>query len=338
MNALQRAGLTPAAATALLGASALAVLATYNNARARTAERENPPVGQFVDVDGVALHYLARGKGRPVVLLHGNGVTSIDFLLCGMFQRAAEDHRVIAFDRPGFGYSERPPGRMWTAEAQARLLLAACEKLGIERPIVVGHSWGASVALAMGLIAPEKVSSLVLMSGYYYPTSRYEAPLFAGPAIPGIGDVLRHTIAPPLGRLLWARLVSKIFAPQRPPERFLAYPREISLRPSQIEAEAAESGLMIPDAIAMQSAYAGLKAPVTIIAGDADQIIDMSKQSARLHREIPHSRFIPVRGVGHMVHYFAANRIIDAFGDADAAAARRSPVRAQAMAPEPTFM
>lgn len=338
MNALQRAGLTPASATALLGASALAALAVYNNARARTAERENPPVGHRIFVDGVGLHYLARGQGRPVVLLHGNGVTSLDFLLSGLFQRAARNHRVIAFDRPGFGYSDRPVGRNWTAHAQARLLLQALDQLGVEQPIVLGHSWGASVALEMGLIAPDRVASLILVSGYYYPTSEYEAPLFMGPAIPIIGDLLRHTLAPPLVRLMWRRLAAKAFAPQPVPESFRAYPSEISIRPSQLQAEAAESALMIPDALAMQSKYPGLRTPVTIIAGDADQIINVAKQSARLHREVPHSRFIPVRGVGHMAHYFATNRIIDAFGDADATATRRSATRAEEMSPEPTLM
>ena len=335
MNTLQRAGLSPASAVALLGASALAALAVYNRSRAQKAEHENPPVGEFVEVDGVGLHYIARGEGRPVVLLHGNGVTSIDFLLSGLFERTAEQHRVIAFDRPGFGFSQRPPGRFWNAKAQARLLLRAFEKLNIEKPIVLGHSWGASVALAIGLLAPEKISSLVLVSGYYYPTSQFEAPLFAGPSVPVVGDVMRHTISPPIIRLTWPKLSAKIFAPQSVPERFRAYPVEMSVRPSQIEAEAAESGLMIPDAMAMQSEYAGLRAPVTIIAGDADEIINMRKQSARLHEDIDGSRLVLLKGVGHMAHYFAINRIIETFG---AVREPQAAVRAGAMIPEPTVM
>lgn len=338
MPSLQRAGLTPAAATALLGAAGLAALAAYNRASARKAERENPPAGHSLEVDGVRLHYLSRGTGRPLVLLHGNGMTSLDFLLCGMFQHAAESHRVIAFDRPGFGYSERPAGRIWTAHEQARLLLRACERLNIHRPVVLGHSWGASVALAMGLIAPEQVSSLVLLSGYFYPTTRYDAPLFAGPALPLVGPLLRHTISPPIGRLIWPLLIKKVFAPQSPPERFRTYPKEMSMRPSQIEAEAAESGLMIPDAMAMQSHYAELRTPVTIIAGDADQIIDPRQQSMRLHREIAHSRYIRLPGIGHMAHYFAPTRIIDAMDETRAAPTRRTAVRAGDLEPEPTPM
>ena len=60
-------------------------------------------------------------------------------------------HRVIAFDRPGFGYSDRPHGSAWSAGTQAELLRDAFAVLGINRPVVLGHSWGAAVALALGL-------------------------------------------------------------------------------------------------------------------------------------------------------------------------------------------
>ena len=74
-------------------------------------ERRNPPQGRFIDLDGVRLHYLEQGEGPSVVLLHGNVVTAEDFAYSGILDRAAERHRVIAFDRPGMGYSDRPNGR-----------------------------------------------------------------------------------------------------------------------------------------------------------------------------------------------------------------------------------
>ena len=106
----------------LAGAAALAAAAVWNNARARRAERDHPPRGRFLEVDGVRLHYLERGAGPPVVLLHGNVVTAEDYLWSGVLDRVAERHRVVAIDRPGFGYSDRPHGRLWTPAAQASLL------------------------------------------------------------------------------------------------------------------------------------------------------------------------------------------------------------------------
>jgi len=106
----------PRAAGALASvATAAALTALWVRHRAKKAERDNPPAGRFIDVDGVRLHYVEKGEGSPVVLLHGNTVLLQDFIGSGLLDRLAERHRVIAFDRPGFGHSKRPRDRLWTA-------------------------------------------------------------------------------------------------------------------------------------------------------------------------------------------------------------------------------
>src|SRR5690348_1020453 len=155
-----------------IAAGALAAFALENRRSARRAERQNPPLGQFLQVDGVRLHYIERGKGEPLVLLHGNGGMIQDFASSGLIETSAKQYRVIAFDRPGYGYSTRPRGRVWTPEAQADLLHRALEKIHVSRAIVLGHSWGASVAVALALKYPESVRRLVLAAGYYYPSLR----------------------------------------------------------------------------------------------------------------------------------------------------------------------
>src|SRR5712671_3654678 len=121
-------------------AAAMAAMALWNTYRARKVEREHPPCGRFVTADGARLHYLEKGRGRPVVLLHGNVVTAEDFELSGLLDLAAErECHVVAFDRPGFGYNDRPHGAMWPPARQADLLRQAFANLGIERPVVVGH-------------------------------------------------------------------------------------------------------------------------------------------------------------------------------------------------------
>jgi pimeloyl-ACP methyl ester carboxylesterase len=174
-------------------AAALAATAVFNIYEARRVERQNPPRGRFIDVDGVRLHYLEQGEGPPVVLLHGNVVTAEDFAYSGLLDLAAERHRVIAFDRPGMGYSDRPNRKLWTPGAQADLLRRAFDRLAIERAVVVGHSLGAMVAAALALDHPEAVRGLVLLSGYFYPTARADVALASPPAIPVLGDVLRYT-------------------------------------------------------------------------------------------------------------------------------------------------
>src|SRR5690606_3649286 len=98
-----------AAGVAALGALALAGTALIVNRQAEKAEKENPPKGAFVTVDGIRLHYLERGQGHPVVFLHGNALTVEDALINGVLSAAADrSYRAIAIDRPGFGHSERP--------------------------------------------------------------------------------------------------------------------------------------------------------------------------------------------------------------------------------------
>ena len=113
---------TPFALKSLaVGAFAAGALAIGNHLVARRAERRHPPEGSFTVVDGVRLHYSDRGRGSPIVLIHGNMVTGDDYNTSGLADLLLRHHRVIIFDRPGFGYSERPRGA-WTANKQADLL------------------------------------------------------------------------------------------------------------------------------------------------------------------------------------------------------------------------
>src|SRR5947209_17304297 len=153
-----------AIAAAAIGALTLAAL--YNRERARQAERDNPPAGRFIEIDGVRLHYVERGTGEPLVLLHGNGSMIEDFESSGLLGMAAQKYRVIAFDRPGFGHSERPRSVIWTPQAQAGLIHAALTKIGVARAVGLRHSWGASVASALALRYPRTVASVVLPSGH----------------------------------------------------------------------------------------------------------------------------------------------------------------------------
>jgi pimeloyl-ACP methyl ester carboxylesterase len=298
------AGLT---ATAIAAAGTAAWVA----GRARRAEQRHPPAGQFIDVDGVRLHYVERGEGVPVVLLHGNVVMLQDFIASGIFDTLADRYRVIAFDRPGFGYSARPRNRLWTPDAQADLLLHAFMRLGIERPIVVGHSWATLVAVALAL--KSAVRRVVLVSGYYFPTLRIDAALVAPVALPVVGDVLRYTIAAVAARLSLRRTIETMFAPQPVPAGYLpVLHRELLLRPSQIRADAEEGTFLVPSAARFRDRYAELDVPAEIIAGAADRVVDPDAHSARLHRSLPDSTLRILPGAGHMLHHAHAPDVIAA--------------------------
>lgn len=311
-----RKSTAPALAIGATVVASLIAATLVNRRMAKNAERDNPPTGKFVSVDGVRLHYIDRGEGTPLVMLHGNGSMVQDFESSGLIDLAVRKYRVIAFDRPGFGHSERPRTVIWTAKAQAELIHKALAQIGIERPIVLGHSWGASVALALAQEYPQTVSGLVLASGYYYPTVRLDVVAMAGPAIPLVGDIVRHAISPILGRLMWPAALRMIFGPAPVPAKFARFPKEMALRPSQLRAAAAEAALMIPGAVSQSGGYEKISLPVVIVAGQRDRLIDIDEQSARLHGDITQSLFRRVSDAGHMVHQTSPEAVMSAIDEA----------------------
>ena len=264
---------------------ALAALVTAGSAlivnrQAKRAEADHPPKGRFVTVSGTRLHYLERGHGRPLVFLHGNGTMLEDMLISGVIDQAAQRYRAIAFDRPGFGYSERPGTRTWTAAAQASILPEAFRLLGIDRPIVVAHSWGTLVALALALDHPRHVSALVLVSGYYYPTPRADVALLSPPALPVVGDLLSYTVAPLIGELIAPGMIDKMFSPQGVSPQFARdFPTAMALRPSQVKAFAEDTAHMIAAVDRLSARYRSLFPPTAVLAGDADKIVSYRQAS-----------------------------------------------------------
>ena len=289
-------------AAATTGA-ALAGMAIYNRARTRRAEKRHPPLGRFVDVDGVAVHMVEQGSGPDLVLIHGNGVSLADWRASGLLDRLAGAYRVIAIDRPGYGYTDRPRTTIWTPAAQAALIANLLIKVVAKRPIIVGHSFGTMVAAELRLRNDVDAGGLLLLSGYHYPSLRLDVPLAAPAAIPGIGDVLRHTVSPIMGAATYRPVAKGLFAPADLDERFVEANRDLAIRPAQIRAEAADAALMVPAAASLSNRIAGLPLPVSIAGGSGDLLLSTTDESERLHHALPGSRFRRIEGAGHMVYW-----------------------------------
>ncbi|HZO54376.1 MAG TPA: alpha/beta hydrolase [Bryobacteraceae bacterium] len=299
--------------TELLSLLLLAALVLANVALEFVARWRNPPIGEFLAIDGVRLHFIMRGDpdAPPLVMFHGNGALLQDLTISGLVDAASKKFRVICFDRPGFGHSSRPRTFIWSPERQAELFAAALTRLGVERMLVLGHSWGTLVALAMAASRDGKrVKGLVLISGYYFPTWRFDV-WFAGiAAIPVIGDALRYTISPISSWLGLPLFAKKTFAPRPVPESVKReYPRLMLIRPSQLRAVAEDSAFLLPSAAMLTMSYRRLKCPTAIIAGRDDEVID-SEQAVRLQKAMPHAAVTLVPEAGHMVHYFVTDQIV----------------------------
>jgi pimeloyl-ACP methyl ester carboxylesterase len=301
-----RGGLLAAGAvtTALVGS------AVFNRVSARRAEARTPPAGTFIEVDGVRLHYVDRGSGPAVVLLHGNGVLLQDFEVSGVLGLAVEQHRVIAFDRPGFGYSDRPDLNRWTPEKQAKLITQALAQIGVGPAVVVGHSWGTIVALAMALNHRQAVAGLVLLSGYYYGTGRPDVYPFSLPAIPILGGLLANTLAPLTGRLIAAPGIKASFSPAPVPEKFKAFPLPMIFRPSQVQATASDVALMVPAAIRLSRRYGELDLPIIVMAGEGDLVTHLDEHAELFTGEVASAELRVVPGQGHLLHYGVPDQVV----------------------------
>lgn len=301
-----------------LGALALlAGSAYYVRRKGAQAEAHNPPKGRFVEVDGVKLHYTEHGdpQAPALVMLHGIGAMGAEMELSGLVERASSQFRVLVFDRPGYGHSDRPTGRRYTPEVQGRLFLQALTQLDVERPVVLAHSWATLIAISMAAQAPRALKGLVLLSGYYTPSARLDVLFNSVPAIPVFGHLMAHTLSPLVARAIWGASLWRMFspAPKALREAFdQRYPKWLTLRPHSLRAAAAETAMLIPQSVLLRSQEAELTLPVVVVAGEQDRLLMTRWHSQRLLDRLSNGRLHVVPGAGHMVHHAAPDAVFEA--------------------------
>lgn len=315
-------GLGARAATAALMAAATLALAGCApvfeerlEARAAVAREAYPPTGRLLSIDGRRVHAHVQGSGPDVVLLHGASGNLRDFTF-RLSDRLARDYRVIAFDRPGLGWSDDlENGASVDPGAQARALRAAAAELGVTDPVVLGHSYGAAVALAWALQAQGETRGLVLVSGatmpwpgglgfwYTLTASRFGGATIV-PLIAAYADTDRADA-----------LVGRIFEPQRPPPGYVEHIGvELALRPSQIRANSRQVNALKGYLQTMSEEYPRLELPVELIHGDADRIVPIGVHSEPLSQLLPNARLTRLKGVGHMPHHADPEAVVAAIG------------------------
>lgn len=301
----------------------LAALASLTHLETHRLEARFPPVGQFAKIDGLRLHYLVAGPEDadtvPIVLLHGASTSLLDFR-SSLLPPLARQHRVIAIDRPGHGYSERrasADGRgaggasQWPDPAeQAHLLHELLLCLGIERPVLVGHSLAGAVVLAYLLAYPDDAAGGVLLAGGSHPwkggVSWYND--LAG--VPVVGTLFAHTMPLTLGRLLLDDALAGTFAPNAPPPDYLERTGvELTLRPDTFLANA-EDVRYLSHFLERQSAhYAYIRRPLLLITGDADDVVPAWNHADRLVRQAPLAEVVRLPDIGHGLHHVATARV-----------------------------
>jgi pimeloyl-ACP methyl ester carboxylesterase len=247
------------------------------------------------------------GAGPDVILIHG-AMSCLDDMAIALFASLESAFRVTAFDRPGHGQNaDTSTGGPWK---QAEAVHASATALGLGRPVVVGHSFGAAVALAYALRYPDEIAGVVALSPIAIPEPRLEQLLFAPRAVPGPVGFLSHSIGRLYDPILLPFLWHAMFLPQLMPASFATnFPFALAGRQGQLLAEGRDAALMAPGVAWNVAGYASCKVPVHILAGDRDLVVNTAIHADGLAGMLPQARLTKLHGLGHMIHHFAQPNI-----------------------------
>lgn len=276
---------------------------------ARQIERAVPPQGRFIDLDGERIHVLDKGAGRAVVLIHGLSGQMGNFTH-SLVDRLAGDFRVVAFDRPGSGYSTRSPNSPAGVRAQAATLAKAIRVMKLERPMIVGHSLGGAVALAIALDEPDCAGALALIAPLTRAVARPPA-VFRGLAIRAalIRLLVAWTLATPVSLIARRVALKQVFAPEPVPTDFAtAGGGLLGLRPRNVYAASSDTVAANDDLEAMTPRYSSIRVPVGILYGRGDRILNPRAQGEAMKEKIPGLDFELVDG-GHMLPVTAPDTV-----------------------------
>ena len=265
---------------------------------------------QSVIVDGVALNYVSAGSGRPVVLIHGNPGSHEDYTLA-LFERLIQSYYVIAFDRPGHGYSERHGSVHTTVEVQAHIIHEALKQLAIDKPVLVGHSWGGSLVLATAVAYGKDLSGIVLLAPAAYPSMRVEWWSLL-PRVPLLGEFVVNRLTPFLGRAFVRKSLKQAYDPQDVQHDYAEQSAEMWMRPDHIRACAYDERTLAASLKVLSQYYSDIEMPVVIVTGSADRLLDPNEHAYPLQKAIRNSRLVVLPETGHQLPQTQPDAVIAA--------------------------
>ncbi|WP_047154666.1 alpha/beta fold hydrolase [Aneurinibacillus tyrosinisolvens] len=263
----------------------------------RSMLRPGITIGEFIEVDGVRLHYIVKGEGPPLLLVHGLGAYSYTWRY--NIDELARHFKVYALDLKGFGLSEKPQKGNYSLSSHAKMVARFLDTMGLNSVDYAGSSMGGEIGLRLALQYPERLKKLVLISSSGY----------------------RDNLASSL-RIL-AYLMYFPFVRQYIRKKFLqdeilfpivrqAYYNQEAISDEEVRdclcpvfllgTEDAYMALFRQFDFGFEKAnYSKIRHQTLIIGGEQDRIIPLT-DTKRLHEEIKNSVLITIPDGGHFVH------------------------------------
>ncbi|KAB7615576.1 alpha/beta hydrolase [Amylibacter sp. SFDW26] len=276
------------------------------------AEANTPPIGEFIDVDGTQVHYVKKGTGPALILLHGAGGNLKDYDY-DLIPELSKRYTVYAFDRPGHGYTDKLPSDGATLQQQSDLLHKATQRLGIKEAHIIGYSFGGALALNWALEKPDFIKGLVLVSSVSMPWPGEVHLNYRIMSKPVIGPAVMAAATAYLSDDYFRSSYASIFAPHPAPDAFMDHIGvNMSVRYKSFVENSRQLTDMRPQIVEQSKRYPSLKMPITLIHGIDDTSVPLQIHSQEFVKIVPQAMLQTIAGMGHAALQLAPKDVIQA--------------------------
>ena len=272
-------------------------------------------LGKKVEINGRMIRYYQTGNSENVFFIHGAMGSIEDWET--LYPLLKDKYRVIAFDRPGMGFSEIEKDD-YTLDGNAKIARDIIKKLDLKDVIIVGHSYGGAIALRMAINYDANIKGYLLLAPIGYEIDDPNAGFFTTKmiSIPIYGEGLLVFLGPLIG----GRKVEKnLFRYMKGdealfPENFIPFRKELWNKPISMATRARQSDNYNTEIVKYSNKYSGIKHSVSIIVGNKDRE-QLMLQNDRLAREIPNCKYVKLKSINHYIQYVRPNEVVKALDE-----------------------
>ena len=303
-----------------IGYAASRVLAAY-------IEKKYPAIGQFINIDyqgeSVRLHYLdssvnddlSNEKKPTLILIHG-ATGNLHDLKSSIYPQLSERYRVILFDRPGLGFSERPrhgDSQHWCSPKQQMLIIrSAIQVLNIQKPFLVGHSLAGPIVLDYMMQFGNELSGSILLSPVSHPWPNGVTWYNYLDRLPIIKELLAYSWLPVLGYFSVSSGLKILFFPETVPKNYRDKTALDLFFRSRVMLDNFRDLRLLCEYVAVAGrGYRSINTPVQIITGTDDKVIASWLHSEKLSYELSNVDWINLPNLGHSPHHSRTEKVVD---------------------------